>query len=116
MDLLFADLLNIASAEKREKIKKESQRRTTMKGNNFAISAAPVGNEQSSLSKVKDEVTLFNCVLTELYMGCEKNHTLEECHRMKEEPHKERTEFLKRHVYVLAILLKVTQVKTVSRE
>lgn len=107
LDPLFGDLLDVA-AEKKDKGKFETKRRTKTekKGSSFATNATPVRIEQSNITKTKVETVHPNSAFTKPCLYCDRNHTLEECQKMKESPHKEKIEFLKKTGLCFGCLLK----------
>ena len=97
MDPLFGDLLDGVASEKKEKgkqatghgVKKEGK-----KGTIFATSIATVEKEQGNAPKAR--ATSPVSAFTKPCLCCEKNHTLEECYKMRDKTHKDKIEFLKK--------------------
>lgn len=97
MDPLFGDLVDTASAKRKEKTKIELLQHTrtyTKKRSNFVTSASTQRSDQSNVPKVRGVITSYNNAFTKPCLLCEKDHTLEECQKMKEKTHKERIELM----------------------
>ena len=103
-DPLIGDL-NAATAEKKD-TKKFQQGIKAKKGSSFATNIELIGDKQSRLSRPKTDATLFNCAFMKQCVFCGKNHTLEDCQRIREQPHKESVEFLKKNGFCIGCLVK----------
>lgn len=96
MDPLFGNLLEGTAVEKKEKGKFDIKRRTTpegKKGSSFVTNATPVKIQDS---KSRTEMTHPNGAFSKPCLFCERNHTLEECQKMINSPHKEKIDFLRK--------------------
>lgn len=104
-DPLFGDL-DAALVEKASKktpqgnkLKKEKQ------GSSFATKVNQDGEVESSETKPKTEGSP-SCAFTRPCMFCEKNHALQECRKIREKPHNERVDFLKKTGLCFGCLVK----------
>lgn len=95
---------NTATAEKKD-TKKFQQGKKVKKGSSFATIEL-IEDKQCESAKPKSDVTSLNCAFMKPCVLCKRNHTLEECRRIKEKPHKERVEFLKKNGLCFDYLVK----------
>ena len=108
-DPLFGDL--DLSVNENKTTKKSQQGRQYRKegkqGSSFATKVEQVedSDDQGESSKSKTDVS-FKCAFTKPCIFCERNHTLQECHKIREKPHKDRVTFLKKNGLCFGCLLK----------
>ena len=102
-DPRFGDL-NTATAEKKD-TKKFQQGIKAKKGSSFATNIELIGDKQSGLSRPKNDAASFNGAFMKLCVFCGKNHTLENCQRIREQPHKERVKFRKKNGFCFGCLV-----------
>lgn len=102
-------MLEVTAAEKKDKGKLDTKQRTKTegkKGSTFATNATPVRTEEVNIPKTKVVTTHSNSAFSKPCLYCERNHTLEECQKMKGSPHKEKIEFLKKAGLCFGCLVK----------
>ncbi|KAL2099387.1 hypothetical protein ACEWY4_005867 [Coilia grayii] len=105
-DPLFGDIDAVST----EKVTKKSQQGNKSKkdgkhGSSFATKVDQVGNSESSETTSKSDASL-NSAFTKPCMFCEKNHTLQECCKIKEKVHSGRVDFLKKNGLCFSCLVK----------
>lgn len=102
-DPLFGDL----DAAIGEKAMKKFQQGNKLKkdGKQGSSFAAKVDQVKESETKSKIGVSL-NCAFTRPCMFCEKNHVLQECHKIRKKPHNDRVDFLKKNGLCFGCLVK----------
>ena len=112
-DPLFGDVLD-ATSERKQKgkqdsgpgTKKEGIKKEGKKGSSFATSVTTVEKDQGNAPKTKADATAPVSAFTKPCVYCEKNHTLEECYKMRDKTHKDKIEFLKKAGLCFGCLVK----------
>ncbi len=108
-DPLFGNLLEVTAAEKKDKGKFDSKRHSITegkKGSSFVTNATPVETKKLTFQKTKADLAHLNSAFNKPCLFCERNHTLEECHKMRESPHKEKVDFLRKEGLCFGCLIK----------
>ncbi|KAK0152984.1 hypothetical protein N1851_005351 [Merluccius polli] len=105
-DPLFGDLDTAPTEKVTKKYQQGSKpKKDSRQGSSFATKVDQVADTEPSETKSKNDVSL-NCAFTKPCMFCEKNHTLQECRKIREQAHKERVSFLKKNGLCFSCLVK----------
>lgn len=66
------------------------------KGSSFVTDATPVKTQEFTFQKAKADLAHPNSAFSKPCLFCERSHTLEEWQKMRESPHKEKIDFLRK--------------------